>query len=53
MAEYARINGAYALHPEIENINYTGFIDTCRRENIRLRVWNVNEATDINRMVKM
>lgn len=50
--EYAKRNGAFAVHPSLGNIKYPGndIVKRCHDENIRVNVWTVNEEEDFEKM---
>ena len=41
---YARSLGVSALHPVLYNLQYPGFMETCREVGMDVNVWTVNEA---------
>ena len=43
MPEYASRHGVRALHPALYNLQYPGFLEECRRRDIKIRTWTVNE----------
>jgi glycerophosphoryl diester phosphodiesterase len=43
MPEYASRHGVEALHPALYNLQYPNFIEDCRKRNIAVRPWTVNE----------
>lgn len=51
-AEYARQNGAFAIHPSLKNMEYpdVDVVRECHGRNVRVHVWTVNEEPDIERM---
>ena len=51
-AEYARQNGAYAIHPSLGNMGYPDLdmVRECHDRGVRIHVWTVNEEADIERM---
>lgn len=51
-AEYARQNGAYAIHPSMGNMEYPGIniVRECHDRGVRVHVWTVNDEADIERM---
>ena len=51
-AEYARQNGAYAIHPSLGNMVYPDLdiVRECHDRGVRVHVWTVNEEADIERM---
>ena len=51
-AEYARQNGAYAIHPSLGNMMYPDLdiVRECHDRGVRVHVWTVNEEADIERM---
>lgn len=50
MPEYAKKHGVEALHPALYNLQYPDFIKECRKRDIKIRPWTVNE-TEYMRMV--
>lgn len=55
IGEYARRNGAYAVHPSLGNMDYPGvdIVKECHDRDVRVHVWTVNEKADIERMRQM
>lgn len=53
MAEYARENQAEALHPSVNNTQYTDLIPDCKEMGIALHVWTVNDKNDMERMAEL
>lgn len=51
IAGYTRKNDAYAIHPELINLQYPQFLNNCRRNEIKVHVWTVDAIEDITRMV--
>lgn len=51
-AEYARQNGAFAVHPSLCNMGYpdVDLARECHDRGVRVHVWTVNEEADIERM---
>ena len=47
LGPYARLVGVSALHPALYNLQYPGFLDECRKENLDINVWTVNDADSI------
>lgn len=43
MPEYALKYGVEALHPALYNLQYPNFLEDCRKRNIVVRPWTVNE----------
>lgn len=50
--EYAKKLGVTALHPCSYNLQYENLIEECKKENIRLHVWTVNEGDEMNFLYK-
>ncbi len=44
VVSYARKLGADALHPALYNLQYPGFMEDCRENNLDVNVWTVNET---------
>lgn len=55
IGEYARRNGAYAVHPSLKNMNYPGvdIVRECHDRGVRVHVWTVDEDADVEKMRKM
>lgn len=49
---YAVKLGADALHPVIYNLQYEGFLDACRKNDLKLHVWTVNDEETMQYLVK-
>lgn len=43
MDRYCQELGMDALHPAVYNLQYEGFVENCRKKQIPLHVWTVNE----------
>ena len=43
MPEYGKKHGVDALHPALYNLQYPGFMEQCRQNNLKVHVWTVNE----------
>lgn len=50
--EYAKTVGVDAMHPALYNLQYKGFLENCKKENIPIHVWTVNEEEDMENLVK-
>lgn len=55
IGEYARRNGAYAVHPSLRNMEYPGIdiVRECHEKGVKVHVWTVDEEGDMERMRKM
>lgn len=53
MPEYAVGHGVDALHPARYNLKYPGFIEACRKNQIKLHVWTVNEKPEMEQMIQL
>ncbi|MDD3217625.1 MAG: glycerophosphodiester phosphodiesterase [Lachnospiraceae bacterium] len=49
---YAKKVGVDAMHPALYNLQYKGFLDSCKKENMPIHVWTVNEEADMERLVE-
>lgn len=48
VTSYAReIVNADAMHPALYNIEYPGFIEACKKNQLKIHVWTVNEETEM------
>ena len=43
MPSYGKKHGVAALHPALYNLQYPGFVEECKKNNLKLHVWTVNE----------
>lgn len=43
MPEYGEKHGVDALHPALYNLQFPGFVEACKKKNLDLNVWTVNE----------
>lgn len=53
MDDYCLSLGMDALHPALYNLQYEGFRESCRRKQIPLHVWTVNEPEHMKLMYDM
>lgn len=48
---YAARLGADALHPALYNLQYEGFLSDCRKHDLRLHVWTVDDEAAMRRLI--
>lgn len=53
MPRYAEKHGVEALHPALYNLQYENFLKGCKKRNIAIRPWTVNEVKDMKRLCKL
>lgn len=53
MPQYGEKYGVDALHPALYNLQYPGFIEECKKRNLEINVWTVNEDEHIRLAVQM
>ncbi|MGN0142884.1 MAG: glycerophosphodiester phosphodiesterase [Roseburia sp.] len=46
----AYVTGADAVHPALYNLQYPGFMEECRKHNLKVHVWTVNEEMHMRRV---
>lgn len=49
--EYAARLGADALHPALYNLQYEGFLEDCRKRDLRVHVWTVDDEDTMRRLI--
>ena len=52
VADYARKNGAMALHPALYHMQDEGLIDRCKKNGLAVHVWTVNDSKDMETLCK-
>ena len=53
MPQYGKKYGVDALHPALYNLQYEGFVEECRKRNLEINVWTVNEDEHIRIAAQM
>lgn len=53
IAGYAVKNHADAVHPELANIKYSGYLHECKRNAIEVHVWTVNKEEEITILAEL
>lgn len=53
MPQYGEKYGVDALHPALYNLQYPGFVEECKKRNLELNVWTVNEDEHIKLVAGM
>jgi glycerophosphoryl diester phosphodiesterase len=50
---YGKQMGVDALHPAMHNLQYPHFLETCKKENLAVHVWTVDNTNDIKKMCEL